>query len=485
MTFIDKLHYLAVGDDGKYSHQGKYQSSSDQVNAIVENLKAKEIKELTIYFHGGLNKEISIEANLQSVLAKLDERNKPNSEAMVFIWKTGFLETVRENLDEIFQSSFGRSLLKWSIRAITKKLKVDFTKSVMNDGLSLDEIEQEWNEAESQNRIPFETIQVEVAGGSKGTAFISDNDEDSNLVSQIQTELEGDYYFNPSKTENDWGTFPHKTSVSSDLKNISSEESSDAKGFDFASLALAIAKVAIRVIKRYTNDSNHTFQATVVEEICRAYFISDAGQWVWGGMKSKAEQMWAQGDRVGFDLLDRLSKELPNIQLNLIGHSAGSIAICHLIRKKREQRWPISIGKILWLAPACRMDLFLEEIIKYNQEFQSFLMITMKDSFEMKDALVNKIPWLYPSSLLYFISGVLEQEADTPLAGMARYHRSIKPYTTDMFKEIEIFLNADFKRIILSETDDGASLGFQSKAIDHGAFDNDESTLKTMITFLS
>ena len=41
----------------------------------------------------------------------------------------------------------------------------------------------------------------------------------------------------------------------------------------------------------------------------------------------------------------------------------------------------------------------------------------------------------YPASLLYFVSGVLEDGSDVPLVGMARYYHA--PYTGDEFAAIE------------------------------------------------
>jgi hypothetical protein len=43
----------------------------------------------------------------------------------------------------------------------------------------------------------------------------------------------------------------------------------------------------------------------------------------------------------------------------------------------------------------------------------------MSDRVERKDHIV---PAIYPASLLYFVSGVLEDDRDKPLAGMQRYY---------------------------------------------------------------
>ena len=69
------------------------------------------------------------------------------------------------------------------------------------------------------------------------------------------------------------------------------------------------------------------------------------------------------------------------------------------------------------------------------------------------------MPWLYPSSLLYFISGVLEPQADCPLAGMTRYYSLEPPYTGAMFSAINEFLCCQ-ARIVQSKTAGDASPGF-------------------------
>ena len=51
----------------------------------------------------------------------------------------------------------------------------------------------------------------------------------------------------------------------------------------------------------------------------------------------------------------------------------------------------------------------------------------MTDELEQADRL---IPVIYPHSLLYFVSGVLEDEADKPLLGMERYLTRRLPGTT-------------------------------------------------------
>ena len=64
---------------------------------------------------------------------------------------------------------------------------------------------------------------------------------------------------------------------------------------------------------------------------------------------------------------------------------------------------------LLFLAPASRIQLFADVITSHGRRLGNFRMFTMSDALERKDRLV---PVIYPHSLLYFISGVLESAYD-------------------------------------------------------------------------
>ena len=108
-----------------------------------------------------------------------------------------------------------------------------------------------------------------------------------------------------------------------------------------------LAKIVFKVIKRFRNGSDHGFYPTVVEEIIRELYIAELGAWVWDAMKTKALNMWKDNDsRVGADqfvgscfltALQQYLKLFPTTQVNLVGHSAGTISICHLLSATRNR----------------------------------------------------------------------------------------------------------------------------------------------------
>jgi hypothetical protein len=248
-----------------------------------------------------------------------------------------------------------------------------------------------------------------------------------------------------------------------------------------------LAKVAYAVILRFVRGRDHGLYPTVVEEVLRELYLADFGAWVWSGMKDVAGAMWATNQapinddaHVGSYFLDKLAayqKSNPGLAVDLIGHSAGSIAICQMFRAAAHRGIALSVRNVIFLAPACTSELFHQEIVSHPQRFAAFRMFTMSDAYESKDQLV---PGVYTRSLLYFISGVLEQEADVPLAGLQRDLSEKPPYDAANLISIATWLqDAGKNRIVLSVTS-GSTPGLISASTTHGDFDDDPLTRESL-----
>ena len=100
--------------------------------------------------------------------------------------------------------------------------------------------------------------------------------------------------------------------------------------------------------------------------------------------------------------------------------------------------------------------------------------------------------YIYPSSLLYLVSGILESrqnsagewedEPDMPLVGMQRYLTNSDTYSEAGFpgvNAVRSWLTADPKRTVWSRTASNPE-GFNCQSIDHGAFDTDPATLSSL-----
>lgn len=265
-----------------------------------------------------------------------------------------------------------------------------------------------------------------------------------------------------------------------------------------AKLVKAAVAVAYRVIKRFVNKTDHSFYPTVIEELFRELYIADIGAWVWNAMKVKSEQMWRKepedgselGQHAGRFFLDKLKVYLaqnPGTVIDLIGHSAGSIAICNLFRHVAVDYSNMRFRNLLLMAPACRLDLFHEQILPATHRFDRFRMYTMCDVVEKNDSLV---PYLYTHSLLYLISGILEdkgESSDAWVLGLERHIARQSPYdeisdaaSDKIMKDVNAYLyEQGQQRIVFSLTQTGGD-GLNSTSASHGGFDDDTQTVDSI-----
>jgi hypothetical protein len=113
-------------------------------------------------------------------------------------------------------------------------------------------------------------------------------------------------------------------------------------------------------------------------------------------------------------------------------------------------------------------------------------MFTMSDENERNDQLIPKLKLVYPHSLLYFISGVLEKDGggDMPIVGMQRYfdarlysgakHPAIVPFRT--------LIEQNAAHGVWSKQLGGN--GLSSASLTHGDFDDDPATRSSLIHIL-
>ena len=109
-----------------------------------------------------------------------------------------------------------------------------------------------------------------------------------------------------------------------------------------------------------------------------------------------------------------------------------------------------------------------ETISNHGDRIRDIRTFGMKDNLEKVDGIV---PVLYPASLLYFVSALLEgtdnDAIDKPIVGMQRYYADKKPFNTnqDIIKVKEFMAGKTY----WSECDEGD--GKASKSHKHGDFD--------------
>jgi pimeloyl-ACP methyl ester carboxylesterase len=473
MSDMNQVH---VGPQGTFEARGEFASTPEDIDRIFDVLKAGTPRPLTLYFHGGLVNESS---GIQCAEMMASVFESANNFPLCFVWETGLTETFRDNLGKLASDRLFNKILRWVLKRVSKYVGGEIGRGA--DGT----VNDAQIEAELAHESPFETFDDARTGqaGARGGLVTSENDLET-IKDELQAEFEAD------------------VQVDDDIEGLiadhdaNSMEDSSRGMFSGIVLAKRLAHAAFRVVRRNVKQRDHGFYPTVIEEILREFYLADLGAWVWGRMKDKATVMWLPNDdrrgdeqRVGtyvLDCIDKLQAANPGFILNLVGHSAGSIVICHLLAAAAARHPNIRINKVVLLAPAVQSAVAVREIVEHPERFEDFRMYTMSDDFERKDVLV---PVVYPRSLLYLVSGILEPEdVDMPIAGMLRFATRVAPFERPDCagrRWAEFALNgAGTVRADSTELDPGAATDRRSGARKHGDFDNDMLTQRSLAELL-
>lgn len=481
MTLLNPREYVVnVGPHGTFRKSGNFQSMPKDIDRMFAEFRQKSVKKIALYFHGGLVNERS---GLESAARVAEYLQLAGAAPVCFVWETGLVETVSNNISKISQTKLFNKLLKLLIKKTVRTIGFD---SPLARGKAGAIITDEQIEAELLKPEPFSEYNRFADVANARTAIGADAINlvvlEKELVPEINNIITKDREFvaliNDTK-----------------LTTIDTKAQNGSRGIiSIANFVGHVVKIIVRIISRFKEKRDHDLYPTIVEEILREFYIAEVGAWVWKLMKDKAGYMWnSNNGRAGTDqyagryFLEQLAaykKEFPETKINLIGHSAGSIAICHLLATTSTLALPFQYENVLFLAPACSVDLFKQEMLSRPDRFKQLRVYTMSDEYECKDMLV---PYFYTHSLLYLISGILEDEGesyDSFILGLKRHTGFISPYDIAELKDVHVYFNEQGKdREVLSVTLEHAGDGLRSGAKTHGDFDDDVLTL-TSIQYL-
>jgi hypothetical protein len=476
MPDFSGLNYVNVGPHGTFTPSGRMTTTPADIDAIFDHLESTGRSKLALHFHGGL---VSEGAGLDVARRVAPVYASAGSHPVTFVWETGLIETISRNLTRVHSTKLFMKLLTYVVRHVAKRV---------GGGVGAKGPGEELTEEEILREIAGEAAFDQFDAGARGGAQGLHESELPVVRDEIELEVQ-------AELESDDELLDLLDSGMAETEHLRPEVlDSDAPGargvIGTARLAKAVAAVAYNVLRRYTRGTDHGVYPTVVEEILRGLYLAEFGGWVWHGMKDAAREMWLPNGSViddashaGTYFIERVStyqQTHPGFVLDLIGHSAGSIAICELFRAIAERGTPLAVRNVVFLAPACRADLFVSEILRPQGRFESFRMFTMRDDLEVRDRLV---PRVYTRSLLYFIAGVLEDEPGAGILGLHRQLSGRTPYDTVDYAEAREWLEQS-NRLVLSATGD-ATAGLATDAIRHGDFDDDERTLRSLKAIIS
>lgn len=484
-----------------HSEGGKLSSAatsiSDARRIATQAFTSGRNNGIVLHFHGGL---VSQGAGMDTARRLANRYCGADSYPIFSVWESGLIESIGNNLKDILQDSVFRELLKktseWVLREGGSSIATRGAGQAVNAQQLRSDFDRYLCGQTSEPPIqPQSPIQGQVTKGSEP-------DEDD-LALKIEAEIESDADFEqtmaglfvaagrvPAATTKGANIQPRAVDVLVDDRALDEmfpkQVNVTRGGIPWFTVAKFVAKVVIAVIRRFATQRDHGAYTTTVEEVLRAAYLAKVGEVIWRQMKQDTADAFGKPDRAGEVVLQTwaglLQSGLQPPRITLIGHSTGAVYINHWIKRSAELLPGLQYDVIL-LAPACRCEDFADIIQLHGASIANLRLFAMQDALEQQDRLV---PIIYPRSLLYFVSGVVEGDADIPLLGMQRYLGNQELFDAQQFPEVQavrVYLDHDQQRCVWSIASAGP--GCSSASTSHGDFDNDSQTLDSLAWILT
>lgn len=472
------MHVIHTGRDGLLAG-----TSAAEVAEIARAAAASE--RVVIHVHGGL---VGTDRGMAIAARLTPEYQRAGAYPVFFVWSSGLLETITGNLREILLEDLGRRLLRWLLRYTVGMLS-DRAGGRAGTELTLP-YEMEVNaelRARDSGHEPYAGLRARAdlppVGPSEREQFEQAVGTDDELAAELAAVLAGRH--DSGGTRSATAARPVRTLMSPDvLAEIDPGGGAGERGLvSTALLAKKAAAVFGAVVARFRAGTDHGVYPTVVEELLREFYLANCGAAVWAAMKrDTADTFIADGkDRGGALFLRELRAATGRPELSVVGHSTGAVFIDHLLDALAAGEGDLRLRNVVMLAPACTFD-HLAGALRHEQLVDRFRLFTMDDASECKDHLV---PGLYPRSLLYLVSGVLERDAGgasavVPVAGLQRYHTGERFAAIASVRTVRDYLGKEPDRLVWSPSPPDALAGLRARASSHGGFDDDPDVLDSI-----
>jgi len=395
------------------------------------SLAAAPLPGVTIYFHGGLVDLANGERQAAALNALfLASRSSP----AFLVWETGIKEVLENSLPSIFSEDIFQRIL----RRVTQFVKGKLDKSMLPAGVKAVTPLTLTREDEIQNAINT----AQMTGVMFTATPIDQLPSDETLTpierAQIQQEIEGDIQLQiqaqqiantrqvPTATTAKGVGVRGATVTLMDpsvLDDVAPAKPGEKGLLSMVTLAAHIVKVVASIIERFVKHRDHGAYLTIIEEILREFYVGNAGKFIWDGIKKEVDEAFGAGNDCGGTALvghiNTLWTSRVKPRITLIGHSAGAIYVARLLKELDTKLPPDFTVDVVFIAPACTFTVFAGALDQAQSRVAHLRIFGMSDLLEMKNAIAGPI---YPASLLYFVSGVLEDDSDEPILGMQRFY---------------------------------------------------------------
>ncbi len=507
----DPSKHVVHSENGKLAGASPRATTSrdDIRRMIAAALAAGADPELIVHFHGGLvDKKAALEIAERLWPTYAGAARYP----IFFVWEAGLIESIRNNFKDIGNDKLFQQLVKKVSRWVLKQIPAGV--GLKGEGGNTDEgrLEKEFDQYFAGTRSELPTALQKSSAASPSLKSVRATASEAVLADEIQADLEMDATFkkelstihndispadvaDPQRKGNGLGaTVSKRTEISPQKVDEVFDISSRERGvFTVATAAIFIAKVVVAVVRRYRAGRAHGSYTTIVEEILARAYIDKIGGVVWQQMKKDtADSFTDPATSAGAALLAEIASQQAAgnkkfKRIILVGHSTGAVFISNLIDASARLLPDASFDVVL-LAPAVTYKKLAATLNNHGARIHKIRRFGMRDEVEVEDVLV---PIVYPRSLLYFVSGLMEfsddepteRVADTPLVGMQRFSVNPATFTEQDHPDIAAVEKFIGNRTgsIWSVTEAAALAGLKSGSRKHGDFDNDPDTIASLV----
>ena len=503
---VSKLHRVNLAN-GRFSSTNR-----SDLHDLFENYRTKGAgKPLLVHFHGGLVNESS---GNEVATRLFPEYEKAGVYPVFFVWESGLTEVVGRNVPEIFRERIFGRILHRALQFLDRDEASDGARAAglaggaLGGGIEdLDRTKEKAKRA-AEGEDPFERAERELANQSgeltpQERALIERELEDDDILNDEVRRIAAGAL--PPAERGTRGLAAEKgvptlmdQEVVDELAGTTPDSSGQRGLISSARIIKGVVKVVARVVKRFAQNRDHGLYTTVVEEILREFYIHKAGGFVWGQMKKDTADAFQKDANVygGTAFLDELAALIESGTVPcvvLVGHSTGAVYINELLEAAHNRLNANDVTKsfkfnVIFLAPAATFEHTAKALSVARDRIKGFRSFGMQDELEARDQLIRSddhpganpyLKVIYPRSLLYFVSGICEDEVDKPLVGMQRYHSGGDPYTGKHFDTVGSFLSTVSNWSVWSVA--AGADGLSSRCESHGGFDNDPDTLRSVV----
>ena len=423
-------------------------SEADVRRIVREALAANAASGIVLNFHGGLVSESAARETAEQRLYPL-YADRGKAYPIFFVWESGLFEAPFNNLREIAGESLFQEFVKKVGEWVARHLGSSVTgargvKAAETPAQLRADLDAWFRAGKERRKLPPRLKAFRAAHrGPRGLAMARKPAPDRDtLAREIEASIRRDARFKRAVETVHAGLHPQHRAVrmarsggTRVARNSLIDKEAAARLFPtgrtttrgfavsgWLRVAKVVAEIVLRVLRRVATGRDHGKYVTLVEEVLRELYIGKVGRTVWWDrMKGDTADAFKAGAEYGgtvflTELHDRLQGAAAP-RITLVGHSTGAIYIGNFL--KAAAQWVPDVRFDLILeAPAATHDFFARVIEEHGSRIANVRVFGMGDAREADDVLV---PVIYPASLLYFVSGLLEDEPDQPLLGMERF----------------------------------------------------------------